>query len=185
MPVISMTRSEAYEANLSRGGDSCVIHSKQFITSTVGTTPSAVLVLTPANFGARQLAVAGIFSDFRIKQIVVKFISSISSISAGSALGVLDDSSTAELNPPTSIGGVLELRCSAANFTAETVTTTFVYTPTNTTLWYKTYPGSTGSDARFFAPGVLYGAGQSAATVLTLQLDISVVYKGALDVGGS
>jgi hypothetical protein len=133
--------------------------------------------------GARQANVGGIFSDFRIKQITVKCTSG----GATAAVGFLDDSSGAEGDAPTNIFDVLELRCSASLLAYGAVPPTeFFYTPVDTKRWYKTNPGASGSDPRNVIPAVLYAStAGSPSSAVTIELDITIVYKGATDVGSA
>jgi hypothetical protein len=179
-----MTQSEAFEANLARGGDSCVVRSKILFNAAVTNTPTAILSLNPlSSLGARQNNIAAAFTDFRIKQVVIKFLCSTSTQFV--ALGFVDDATSIEGDAPTSTGGVSELRCSGSSLAGVTVPTTFVFRPADTRFWYKTYNSGSGADPRFAIPAVLYASAgpNSTTTQLSLEVDATIVYKGAVDVG--
>jgi len=180
-----MTQQEAFEANLARGGDNCVVRSKLLFAVATTTTPSVALAITPSALGGRQATIGAVFSDFRVKQIVVKFLApdTGSSVSFTVVMGFLDDASGAEGDAPTTAAGVLELRCSGSSLASSTVPTQFTYKPTDTKKWFKTYPGSSGSDQRLVVPAELYIAQLSATSApVAVELDIEIVYKGAVDV---
>jgi hypothetical protein len=178
-----MTQAEAFEAKLSTGGDSCVIRSKLLLNpNTAGASVASIVEFTPIQLGGRQLAAAQLFTLFRVKEAIVKF--SIGTPSSSFAtLGVLDDA-IAEPDAPTSLGGVLELRASGSYLALSTVPTVFRWVPGDTSLWYHTSVGSTGSDPRLVIPGVLYG-GTGAAGSLVIEVDITIVYKGATTVANN
>jgi hypothetical protein len=180
-----MTPSEAFEANLTQGGDSCVFRAKILGTATLTSTPSVVLAISPPNLGARIAAAGQLFSDYRVKSLLVKFIDTASGTGSSglSALGFLDDASGAEGDAPTSLGGVVELRCSATSLFNTTIPSNLFYKPTNPRMWYKTYAGSSGSDQRLVVPAILFGA--AAANTVSYEMDIEVVFKGAVDLSSS
>jgi len=177
-----MTTTQAFESSLSRGGDSCVVRSKQLLQPTVGTTPTLILNINPAGLGGRQTAIGAVFSDFRVKNVLVRFIGSTTatSIPETVAVGFLDDSSGAEGDAPTNANDILELRCSGVSLGATTVPTEIVYRPVNSQLWYKTFAGASGSDPRLTTPAVLYAA-SAAAGAASIEVDVTIVYKGAVD----
>lgn len=180
--VVTMTQVEAFEARLSRGGDSCVVRSKVLGTLAATTTPGAFLNFSPNlggapyAFGSRQASIAQNFADYRIKSVIVKFLSSVTC-----ALGILDDSSNAEGDAPATTSDVLELRCSASCLAGQTTPSVFQYTPAGELRWFKTYTGSSGSDQRFVNSGVLFAGLASGPGTISYELDVTVVYKGAVD----
>jgi hypothetical protein len=179
-----MTPSMKFEQKLSRSSDATVLRGKFLATATIGATPSISLVLNPNNFGPRAAALAAIFTRFRFKSIGFKFIcTSGTFVSSDGAIGVLDDSSGTEGDAPTTINSVLEMRCSALNLTAETVPTEFRWEPVDKTLWYATYPGATGSDARLVNAGVVYQSATATGVIMSIEMDYELVFKGATDIG--
>jgi len=183
-----MTQSEAFEANLARGGDACVIRSKLFATMGLGTSPGLILTIAPqsGNLGDRHQLVSNVFSDFRVKQIVVRFLGATNTGTGSSSLAILgwlDDADTDEGDAPTILSDILEMRCSATNFQNQTTPTEFIYRPTDTKLWYKCSAGHSGSDPRWTYPARLFG-GSNVSSNVQVELDISIVYKGAVDVSG-
>ncbi len=174
-----MTQSEAFEATLATSSDATVIRAKLFLTPTTATTPTVVTAFDPVSLGGRLAAVSGIYSSYRFKQIVVKFLTVPGSGSV--SLGALDDASGAEGDAPSTISGVQELRCSGSSMQGVTVPTDFVWRPVDTALWFKTFAGSSGSDQRLVIPAILYAAGASGTPQFSLELDITCVFKGAVD----
>lgn len=176
-----MTQSEAFEAKLARSSDRTVVRSKFVFAATVGTTPSILLTISPTALGSRQAAVGTLFTDYKIQSLVLKF-ASFATAASFAVVGFLDDASGAEGDAPANTQDVSELRCSASNFTIETVPTFFQYIPVQKT-WYKTFSGSTGSDQRLVVPSVLYGAANAANTGIQIEVDCVLAYKGAADTG--
>jgi hypothetical protein len=190
--------SRSFEASLARGGDSFSLRGKLLTSAfSIGPTPNAIFALTPLNLGPRAAALSAIFARYRFKFIRFKFIGSIQNSTTGASsgigqigLGVLDDSSTAEGDAPTTVSGLLECRCSGTNMSTQTVTTEFVWMPVDKSKWYYTYTGATGSDVRFTSPGVLYAgstvaSGAGINTACEIEVDYSVVFSGAVDIGST
>jgi len=177
--VISMTPMEAFESNLARGGDSCVVRTKSLVSASLTTTPSAVFQVDPGStlFGSRLNGFAAIFTSYRLKQMTVKFINGSPSIGV-ITVGLLDDGSTAEGDAPTTVGGVLELRCSASSLGGQTTPSFIIFRPVDPRLWFKTISGATGSDQRLVNCAVLYAAASSAASP-SFEIDAEFVFKGA------
>jgi hypothetical protein len=179
--VISMTQTEAYEAKLSRGMDTVVLHGKLALTTAANVTPVSVNPITPFTVGQRAAAMAGIFSRYRFKSIRVKFMGA--SVGTGLsatgivALGFQDDISITAANP-ANFQDVSELRCSATSFAAETVPTYFEWTPVDKNLWYYTTNDLT--ESRLSTSAVLWAAGTPAATA-DIELDYTLVFQGAID----
>jgi len=180
-----MTQAQAFELQLSKNSDSTVLRGKIFLPQTAVTagTVTSLLLLSPNStaFGARCVALGLIFSNYRIKYLKFKWMGISSGTASSFAMGVLDDASGAEGNAPTTINGILEQRCSSSAFSEESVPTEFEYKPVDTRLWYKTQPGSSGSDPRLSVNGVLYAASNAAGAV-QLEVDYCFVFKGATDV---
>jgi len=178
-----MTQVEAFEANLSRGGDSCVIRSKFLVTPPLPVVPStnAITYFNPGGLGSRQVAASSLFSSFRIKEIIVKF-TGITNSTVGEnpiapiVVGVLDDA-TGETDSPNNIQDLLELRCSASYLPGQLTSAYFRWTPVDNTIWYKTF-GPTSD--RFVTPGILF-AGSTQLGQAFIEIDATVVYKGAVD----
>jgi len=189
--------SRAFEARLARSTDASVLCGK-FLTSatSITTTPSSFFSLSPANLGVRAVALSAIFARYRFKYVRFKFSGTITVATAPTlvpgilVLAVLDDSSTAEGDAPTTATALTELRCSGTNFAIQTVPTEFVWQPVDKTKWYYTYNGASGSDVRLVAPGVLYtastvAAGSGVATSIDVEIDYELVFSGAVDIGSA
>jgi len=183
-----MTQSEAFEANLaSSGGDSCVIRSKLLVTANLTATPVVVLNVTPQFLGARQASVGAVFSNYRIKQIVVKFMAPVGQSGTTAnpvTLGFVDDYS-GEGDAPGNTLAIAELRCSSTCFSGVTTPQYFTYEPVDKRLWYKTYAGATGSEPRLTTPASLYGGVTGSTAVVQFEIDATLVYKGAVDIGST
>jgi len=173
-----MTQSEAFVAKLAGSSDATVIRAKLLLSPSASVTPSSVLSFDPTAMGGRLAAMAGIYSNYRIKSILMKFLTTGATI----AVGAIDDASGAEGDAPTSVSGVLELRCSGSSFQLESIPTEVLYQPVDKSLWYKTFTGSSGSDQRLVVPAILYAATTSdGATPFQIELDCVYVFKGAVD----
>lgn len=175
-----MSQSEAFERSIARN-DRSTLTGKLLNTATTTATPSVILSIEPLGLSPRTVAFAALFAEYHINYLRVKFISSTA---VNSALGVLDDASGAEGDAPSSVSGVLELRCSASSLATQTVPTEFTYTQKASSFWLKTYPGASGSDPRLAVAGLLYGASSSSASV-SIEVDYSITFQGAVDVGSS
>jgi hypothetical protein len=176
-----MTQSEAFEANLARGNDAFVLRGKLLLNATVGTTPSIMVELFPSALGPRAAALAGVFSRYRFKEVLFKFLGSISSVPTLSTVGVLDDSLGTEGDAPVNATSVLELRSSASAFATQTMPSSFKWQPIDKTKWYYTFSGVTGSDARLANSGTLYGASGTASDNIQMEVDYTIVFSGAVD----
>jgi len=181
--VITMTPSEAFESRLSRRDTSTVV-SKLLLASSITATPSVILSLIPQTLGVRHASFSALFARYKLNFVRFKFFLNSTTSSGNGALGVLDDASTAEGNAPTSASGVLELRCSASNFAQQTTPTEFVWRP-KPSLWLFCQQGASGSDPRLTVSGLVYGAtsGSGSTGIFNTEIDISVSYKDAVDVG--
>jgi hypothetical protein len=176
-----MTQSEAFALGLSRTMDTSVIRSKFLLSPTLTTTPAALIIVNPVNFGTRLNDIDGLYSNYRLKSMIVKW-SVADSTGGTAALGFLDDASGAEGDSPSTITGVAELRCSSTTFFSDTVAQYFNYSPVQRNKWYYTFAGATGSDARLVNTAVLYGAA-TASIFCTIELDCVWIFKGALSTG--
>jgi hypothetical protein len=145
---------------------------------------TAILSVTPLNLGIRAAAMAVLFAEYHINFIRVKFQTPAT---VTTTVGFLDDASGAEGDAPTSLQGILEMRCSGINMTNETVPTEFLYTQKASSFWLKTYSGASGSDPRLSIASILYAASinGSAGNFATVELDYSITYQGAVDVGST
>jgi len=178
-----MTQSEAFEAKLASGSsDACVFKSK--IAASAGgitTTPVNLLTVNPTFLGARCAAAASLFASYKIKEIIVKFLPFNATTFV--ALGFLDDATGSEGDAPPGYQQLSELRCSSSSFPGCTIPQYFSFKPVNTKLWYDCFPGQSGSDPRLINTAVLY-AGTNAGTVaVSFEIDVTIVFKGAVDVG--
>lgn len=142
-------------------------------------------VLNCTYFGVRVLNMAAIFTMWRIKRLVFR-ITFTPAVAANDLLvfGVLDDSSGAEGDAPTSASGILALRTSGT--IANTVGTVVrEYKPANKN-WMYTYAGQTNSDPRLTTYGVLYASQLvTGSSTVYVQADYSISFKGANDIGAT
>lgn len=181
--VISMTRQEAYERNLSTHSDSSVLRGKYTVNMGLTTIPSLVAIINPSAFGARATAYAGVFARYRIKELNIKFMPNSTSTAAITAVGILDDTSLSG-DVPTTYQGITELRCSATQFEGVTVPAAFSFQPLDRKKWYYTTVETSGNDVRLSAVGELYAA-STAAVSCAFEIDFSIVFSGASDVGSA
>jgi hypothetical protein len=183
-----MTQTEAFERKLaSNSQDSTCSYGTFLVQTTVGTTPSAILSIQPSSFGVRAIALGAIYARYRFKYLRIKFTSSASGSSAAitSALAIFDDSSSGEGDLPTTIGGVLECRCSATFLQNSSIPTQFMWEPVDKSKWYYTYGGASGSDPRLTVQAILAAAAIANSSGLVAEVDYCIVYKGAVDIGTS
>lgn len=179
--VVSLTPTEAFQAQLARS-DACPLKGKFIQAAALTTTPTSLLAISPLNLGVRANGLSAFFTRYRIKYLNVKFTTNTTSLgNAVSALGFIDDVATST-STPSSVGGVGELRCSATCFGSETVPSRLMWKPSDPNRWY--YTQTDGDDPRFEFPAVLYGA-SSANQNLAMEIDYSIVFSGAADVGSS
>jgi hypothetical protein len=184
--VISMTQTEAFEANLSRSSDATVLRGKFLLNPTPTAVPSNILSLSPANvsMGGRLNQLALSFSRYRFKYLKFRFLTANvvpASFSGQVALGVVDDGVATTSDTPTTASGVMELRCSGTAFVNQTVPTTFEWSPADKEFWYYTTPDAI--DARFLNSGLLFIASTSTggAPITDIEVDYCCVFKGAVD----
>jgi hypothetical protein len=180
-----MTPTEAFEAGRARNTDTTVLRGVLLSNVGAGTTPSALIVFNPssaANFGTRAAALSAVFSRYRFKSIRVRFLGTTTATGtqAFQSLGVQDDVSITSQNPTTA-SGVAELRCSGVTLGDQTVPTEFIWTPVDKNLWYYTTNDLT--EARLSTSGILWGASSGTSGSISLQLDYTIVFQGAIDTG--
>lgn len=179
--------STALEQRLAFRQDAVLLLGKLPINISLGNTPGVIQTLTPANLGVRAAAFSNLFSQYRFK-FVNFHLSCVSASAAGatvvSTVGVLDDEAGGT-DPPTSLGGVAELRCSTTILGVNN-DRSLDWVPVNRKFWYYTYPGPTGFDPRLTTPAVIYGCATSSGVVNVIGvMTFGIVFKGAVDVGGS
>jgi len=175
--------SDGLERSLAIRADATPLMGKFFFSvNSISATPSVVLTVNPFSLGPRATALANVFARYRFKFINFKFF--FSGFSGGSigAIGVLDDF-TGEGDAPTSVGGVLELRCSGTNLVATTVPTEILWKPP-TQDWKFCTVGATGSDQRLVQPATVYAASNGSSSTVCEVL-FSMVFKGAVDTGAT
>lgn len=184
-PSVALSPTEAFERTLGQTNDSSVLRGKILITSAVSSTPTFLTHLSPFSLGARSSALAGVFSRYRVKAAILKFAASSggTGTSLTSALGILDEP-TGEGDAPGNLSATLELRCSASYLFGQTQNSYVMYTPVDKTKWYYCNTGATGSDGRLVFPAAIYVAGAGAGT-LTVEIDYTLVFAGADDVGSA
>jgi len=184
-----MTPAMNFEKKLALSSDACVIRGKLLFSVASITTPAIGIVLHPSNLGVRTAALANIFTRYKFKELAFRFTSVLTTGGTPSTgvIGILDDASGIEGDAPTTSGGVMELRTSAAALAGETLPTEFVYRPVDKTLWYATTTGGSSgsvSDPRLLFPGILYVAAPVSSS-FSLEVDYTVVYKGANDIAAT
>jgi len=180
-----MTKTEAFEANLSTSADVTVLRGK-FVFSAVNSVtaglPTIQFVLNPTgagNFGLRASALASVFSRYRFKYLRIKFLEQLTTGTI-CAVGIQDDVSITA-NNPTTVSGVSELRCSGSAFSQQTIPTQFEWQPADKNYWYYTTNDLT--DGRLSSSGNIWTASQAASGVVNMEIDYCIVFKGATDNG--
>jgi len=180
--VVSITPSESFNLGLARSDDALCLRGKyvtSFTTSATANTATLVFNIYPNNLGTRATQLATTFSRYRVKSLNFKFISQITSSGIGSvSLGLVDDAA-GEGEQPTDLNQVSELRCSASNFTAQTIPTEFQWRPLDPFKWYYLTGGVTNSDIRLVNPSSLYVASTEAGQSVVMEVDYVIVFKGA------
>lgn len=177
--------SQAFERSLAVHQDTCHLMGKFFITfNLTANTLATPLTFLPANFGNRAASLGAIFSRYRFKYVHFKYSAITGSGSGSVAIGILDDFS-GEGDAPTSISGILELRCSSSQLGINTQSSTnsqqFLWEPVDKKRWMYNFVGS--GDARFTQPAITYV--QSTVTgTFAMQVDFSIVFAGAVDTAG-
>jgi len=180
-PVVAMTPQECFERQLALQTDSTVVRGKFVATATPATgTPLALFLIQPSSLGTRVASISSDYLRWRVKSLRVRFLGSLASGSGTSgfvSMGVLDDVNYAG-EPPTTVSGVSELRCSATTFLSQTVPVNFEFRPLDKSRWY--YCTSVSND-RFDSVGTLYAA--ATAGGISYEIDYSIVFAGAFTVG--
>jgi hypothetical protein len=170
-----------FERRLSQSVDATTLRGKLLfsVNLTPAATPINLITLQANAFGARSVAFAAIFTQWKIKRLIMKFSSSVGSTTTGAAVGVYDDvAATADI--PTTLGDVMQLRSSAASLPGDTVPTSFIYEPVDKSLWHFCVTDS--QDSRLTTYGVMYGATVTGTGLLAIEIDFELVYKGAADI---
>jgi hypothetical protein len=180
--VVIVTPTEAFERSLARGADSFNLKGKVLFSQATSTSPAAFIAVTPAQLGVRAIALAAVFSRFRVNRVLIKFMETTTGVQT--VLGILDDSAGSEGDAPTSLSGVLELRCSALAFGAQTVPTLMEWRPVDKSKWYYCNTGASGSDIRFSIPAISFVA-SSGTGGISAELDYDITFKGSDDVGST
>lgn len=182
--VTVVAPSEAIERSLATRQDSTNLQGKFLLTSNLASSGvTAIAIFNPASLGVRASALSALFANYRFKYIALKFFfTNVTPPGGVCAVGVLDDF-TGEGDAPTSIGGVLELRCSATAFASQTTPTEMLWKPTSQ-AWRFVTSGASGSDQRLVSPATLYACTNIAGQLVT-EIMFSCTFKGAVDVGAS
>jgi hypothetical protein len=180
--VVAISRSEQFAERMARQ-DRSTLKGKLLLIPTLASNLTNLLVITPANMGIRTAAFSLLFSEYHINFIRVKYASGTTS--NGVVLGFLDDASGSEGDAPTSASGLLEQRCSAISLGPETVPTEFLFTQKASSFWLKTYAGASGSDPRLTVAAILYAWNVGSSNVVPIELDYSITFQCAVDVGSS
>jgi hypothetical protein len=180
--VVIRTPTEAFERSLARGADSFNLKGKVVFSQATSTTPAAFIVLAPSQLGPRATALATVFSRFRVNSVIIKFMETTSGFQT--VLGIVDDASGTEGDAPSSFGGVLETRCSALAFGAQTVPTYLEWRPVDKSKWYYCTSGATGSDPRLVFPAISFVASSGTGSI-SAEVDFNVTFKGADDTGST
>jgi len=159
-------------------GDSVGLTGKIFF---VGTLSASVVTnigpFNPTFFGARAAAFGTFFANWRVKKLMIK--AWVNSTLAAVPLGILDDSSGAEGDAPTTNEGIMQLRSSMVVLPPTGPAVVLEYSPVDKRKWYYTFAGATGSDPRLYEPGTMFGG--LSSTPITIQIDFSLSFKGAVD----
>jgi hypothetical protein len=161
--------------------DRSTLKGKLLLTPSIPTGLTNILTITPANMGIRTAAFQLLFAEYHINFIRVKFLSGTNTV----VVGFLDDASGAEGDAPTTASGLLEQRCSGVSMSLETVPTEFLYTQKASSFWLKTYAGASGSDPRLTVAAILYAFNAGSTVTPQIELDYSITFQCAVDVGTS
>jgi len=179
--VIAISPSEALEEKRASSSDTLVLRDRFVGGSALTVTPVVIANINPQALGTRTQAIAGVFTRYKIKDLTIKFMSAAAggTNASVSALGVIDDSSATSPDVPTSFPDVVNLRCSATDFSNQTMPTYLKYVPVDRDLWYYCQAGVTGSDPRLSNLANLYGACSGTGISVAFQIDYTIVFKGA------
>jgi hypothetical protein len=184
--VVAISRSEQFSERMARSDRTTLKSKLLFANISLSTGVTSLLAIDPNNLGTRPAALAAIYSQYHINFIRIKFINinNAGTFTNTTVLGFLDDASGAEGDAPTTTAGVLELRCSGISMVGEQIPTEFMYTQKASSFWLKTFSGASGSDPRLSVAAILF-AGSVGSSVLTYELDFSITFQGAVDVGAA
>jgi hypothetical protein len=123
-----------------------------------------------------------LFVRYRFNYIIFRCMFVGTNTNQYGAFGVLDDF-TGEGDAPTTVGGVLEMRCSKLLYAANTTPDEIQWKPPARD-WLYTFSGASGSDQRLVAPAVAYVTSTGTAT-FNVEVLYSITFKGAIDVGAN
>lgn len=180
-PVMSLTPSQAFERTLGRTNDSCVLRGKSQTILSITPTAALILPINPNNLGNRATQLAQVFTRFRIKSMMVKITTLLTTGNTitGFSVGILDDYANSTDGPST-IGQVTDLRSST--FFTNTVTEPeyLFWEPISKDYWYYC-DAPTSTDPRNIYPGAVYAATNNGATTqpVAFEFEYSIVFAGA------
>jgi len=132
--------------------------------------------------GFRAATMANLFTRYRFKYIRFKWMASSATV-AYSSIGVYDEGGSSEGSAPPVSVDILELRASSSQLVNQTTPNFFEWRPVDTSLWMYNIVGLAGSDTRLSVSGVLFGGSSTASTAVAIEVDYSLVFKGAVDTG--
>lgn len=181
--VTVRTPSQAFEAQLSNRSDRSRLLGKTFVS----TGSSAVvfgLNVNPSLLGARPSAYSTIFLRWKINRLIIKPLL-LPLTGSGSVVGIMDDT-VLSADIPTSLAGVLNLRCSVsypANQIAYENYNDFEWRPSRgPPKWFFTTLEGSSSDPRLEVPCSIWFA-QPGGTLVApnFQIDYDISFEGAVD----
>jgi hypothetical protein len=179
VPVMNLTPAESFDRMLGRSNDSCVFRGKTQSLYTVTTVATSVLDISPGFLGSRASALAGVYSRFRIKGLLIKVAVPVYSNVPLTAIsfGIVDDTGSTA-SAPTNLTGVTDLRASVYMTTANSDPDYIFWTPIDKTAWYYT-TRYTGSDPREVIPGTVYAAASTGTITCAVEFEYTLVFSGA------
>lgn len=153
----------------------------------VGTGASGTQLFNPINLGVdglgdRPNVFGRVYSRYRFKQLMVKYIPQVGSTTGGAlALGFNDDTITSDTSSSGSYPLVIDFRCSGE----AQVWSRFdvVWKPVDPSKWYYCSQENATSDTRFTQQLSLFGAGLGIAastTVGNIVLYYTIEFEGAI-----
>jgi len=182
--VVSLTPQQSFETQLARHTDATPIRGKLLGNSAAlaAGVPSVLFLIQPSTLGSRVSSIASDYLRYRIKWLRIRFLGNVPTTAntqvATTAIGILDDIGYSG-EPPTTVSGITELRCSATQFTNETVPTILEFRPIDKKKWY--YCNAPSND-RFDSVATVYG-GSTVAGSVAYEIDYCVVFAGAFTTG--
>jgi hypothetical protein len=181
MEVTVRTPIERIETLRSQSSDVLVLRDRFVIDAvTITPTPGGIATFSPLGLGTRAAALGNVFTQYRFKDIAIKFMTAAPGSASINVLGVYDDDPTASSSEiPTTFAGVVDLRCATTDFTIQTTPSLLFWKPIDPSRWYYTQLGGTGADPRFSVSAVLYGAANTGSTSVVAEVDYTLVFKGA------